>query len=402
MKTSRSFGLILLGAWVISGCARGPSHVPAESQATGGIQLGLDLAAGAALSQATYTITGPNSYFRSVVVTLGNAPKLSTFIGGTPPGKGYRLTVTGVARDGVSLCTGVSAPFDVIGGKTTVVSLVLRCQEPEPTGSIQTNGSLNYCAAVDALMANPSDTPVGATIALISSSHDKDSGPAPLTFSWAATSGSFDDPAAANPIFTCTAAGSATLTLTITDGDCGDSRAVTVTCTGPAVMAPAPDASAPIVTSDAGAAEDVTVSPDAAGLPPDQCLSCESSSVEPACATRYNICVSLPGLAAAGPARGSPKKDLCVDLYGCVHATRCDVGGILRDCFCGKLVDEYTCGMNPIGPCKAAFYAAGESTSNATILAHLNDPAFALGVGAALIEECEEKPEPLCGPSCGH
>jgi hypothetical protein len=58
--------------------------------------------------------------------------------------------------------------------------------------------------------------------------------------------------------------------------------------------------------------------------------------------------------------------------------------------------------MNPVGACRAAFYGAGETTDNATILARMADPAFALGVGASLIEECEQKPEPLCGPWCGH
>jgi hypothetical protein len=393
MKISRWSSLALLGAWVFSGCAQGTSHAPPDLT-SGGIQLGLEVAAGATLSRATYTITGPNNYDRSVVVMLGSAPKLSTFIGGTPPGSGYRLSVTGLAQDGISQCGGVSAPFDVVGGKTTVVSLLLRCQEPEPTGSIQTNGSLNYCAAIDSVTANPAVAAVGGSIGLVGASHDKDGGPSPIRFSWAASSGGFDDPHAPNPTFTCDSVGSATITLTITDGDCGDSHSLSVTCSDPGSAPAGPDASAPDTAAAADLAPEV--------LPPDVCLMCEMSSPEPACAARYNLCASMPGQATAGPEAGLPRKDLCLDLVACVHATRCDAGGILRDCFCGKLVDEYTCGMTPTGACKSAFYAAGESTSNATILARLADPGFALGVGAALVDGCETQPEPLCGPWCGH
>jgi hypothetical protein len=36
------------------------------------------------------------------------------------------------------------------------------------------------------------------------------------------------------------------------------------------------------------------------------------------------------------------------------------------------------------------------------VLARLGDPSLALGAAASLIEGCEVKPEPLCGPWCGH
>jgi hypothetical protein len=364
----------------------------------GNIQLGLEvLSGGLVLSQATYKIDGPNGYHREVVVTLGSSTKLATVIGGTPPGSGYVLTVSGLASDGLSVCSGISAPFDVVAFKTTLVSLIVRCQEPDPTGSIQTNGNLNYCAAIDTLMANPNEAAVGESIALDSGSHDKDMGPRTISYSWSASSGTLAGTDTASPVFTCTAPGAVNIALTVSDGDCGDSRSITVACTG--TGAPAPDAGATLVASDAGAPPDAAAKVEAAP-PPDPCLICEATNFEPACMINFNLCVSMPGKATEGPAAGMLKSDLCVGLYACVHATRCDAGGTLRSCFCGK--DEDTCLMNPTGPCRSAFYAAGETTDSETILARLLNRTYALGVGATLIEECEEKPAPACGPSCGH
>jgi hypothetical protein len=367
----------------------------------GGIQLGLDLASGATLSQATYAIDGPAGYHRSLTVSVGNSPRLSTFIGGTPPGSGYVLTVTGTAGDGVSVCSGVSAPFDVVAFRTTLVSLVLRCQQPDPTGSIQTNGSLNYCASIDMLSASSTEAPIGGTVALGSVTHDKDMGPAPIQYTWMSSSGTIDNTGAAAPTFTCTVAGMVNVTLSVTDGDCGDSRSIALTCTGPggtAPVTPGPDAGAAPISADAGAASTgPEVDPSA-----DQCLTCESSSGWPACLVNYNACVGLADKATAGPAAGTARNDLCVGLYTCVHATRCDAGGTFRDCFCGKSVTDDACKVSAAGPCRDAIRAAGESSDDATVFARLHDTTYALGVGATLIEECEEQPAPLCGPSCGH
>jgi hypothetical protein len=400
-KALVTIGLVWMGAGALwASCAPTSQPLrPGEDKPMGGIQLGLEVAAGFALSEATYTIDGPGNYHREVVVTLSNAPKLATFIGGTPPGRGYVLSVKGLANDG-SICSGVSAPFDVIAFQTTLVSMILRCQEPDPTGNIQTNGTLNFCASIDNLMASPGSTPVGGTIALGAGTHDKDMGPGPITYSWTANRGSFNAAWSATPIFTCTAPGPVSISLTISDGDCGDSRSIAVNCSGD-TSAPAPDADpTSSIAPDAGAPADAASRPEAA-VQSDPCLVCESTIGEPACAANYHYCVAMPGPAAAGPAAGKPRSDLCVDLYTCVHITRCDRGGTLRDCFCGKQVDDQACRTAPVGICRHTFYAAAETSDHATVLARLRDKSFAVGAAAALIEECEEQPAPLCGPSCG-
>lgn len=387
----------LLGLLVVcaSAIGAGCGARPAPGQAPAGtIGLALDFSSGVALNEATYTITGPNAYSRSVKVPLGNAPTLSTLIGGTPPGRGYVLSVVGVANDGVTTCSGVSVPFDVVAGQTTMVSLRLQCHEQERTGNIQVGGVANYCAVVDDVTASSTQAVVGQPITLTSATRDRNNAPAPISFLWSATGGAISDTRVANPTFTCTTPGIFTINLTITDGDCGDSHVVTVTCT-----AAAADASAP-PPPDAGAPD--ASGPEGGATSGDPCLACVSSSTNPACQVRYYDCVNLPGEAIEGPSAGSARNALCLDVLTCVHTTRCDRGaGGLRDCFCGAGVSELACQGSATGVCRVAFHAAGESNDNGNVMARMNDATFALGAASDLIRECEEKPAPLCGPSCG-
>ncbi|HLK36634.1 MAG TPA: hypothetical protein VKU41_07760 [Polyangiaceae bacterium] len=52
-----------------------------------------------------------------------------------------------------------------------------------------------------------------------------------MTYAWVATSGSFGDPTAQNPTFTCATAGPAALTLTASDGDTTTGCPATLTTT---------------------------------------------------------------------------------------------------------------------------------------------------------------------------
>jgi hypothetical protein len=373
--------LLLVCAAAVSLTCGGGSGVMKEVRPTGTIGLALELAPGITLEEATYTIRGPGGYERAVTIRLGTGTKLATFIGGTPPGSGYVLDVTGTSTEGSATCVGTSAPFEVVAGQTTMVNLRLQCFEQERTGNIQVGGAVNFCAAVDTLTVSTSQALVGQTIALTSATHDRTPGPGPISYQWTATTGTFEDATALHPIFLCNHAGPTTITLSVSDGDCGDSHSITVTCLAP------PDAGAPDASAGGSA---------------DPCLQCVSTNSSPICSDRYQACLNLEGDAVEGPAAGAPRNGLCLNVLGCVHATRCDSGGQLRDCFCGAGVDEVTCQFAATGVCRAAFYAAGESNNNGNVMARLGDTTFALGAAADLIRECEQKPAPLCGPSCGH
>src|SRR5262249_28377266 len=64
--------------------------------------------------------------------------------------------------------------------------------------------------------------------------HDSDAAPAALSYHWTATAGGTLSAAnVPNPTLTCTAGGTVTATLNVTDGDCGDTGSVNGTCTVP-------------------------------------------------------------------------------------------------------------------------------------------------------------------------
>src|SRR5688572_7367835 len=134
MKTSPPvMTLALLCASVASIDCGGRSLHGHDGERSGTIGLALELAPGATLTEATYTLTGPGGFERTVTVRLGGSRNLTTLIGATPPGTGYVLSINGVASDGV-VCSGTSSPFDVISGRTTMVVLNLQCHERERAG----------------------------------------------------------------------------------------------------------------------------------------------------------------------------------------------------------------------------------------------------------------------------
>ena len=100
---------------------------------------------------------------------------------------------------------------------------------------LSVTGTTNICPVVDGISATPNEVAVGSSLALAGVAHDPDNGPSPLSYAWTATSGAFDNAASQAPSFTCTAVGSPTITLTVSDGDttpgCPATMTTTVTCT---------------------------------------------------------------------------------------------------------------------------------------------------------------------------
>jgi hypothetical protein len=218
------------------GCSA-PSSTSSPASATDGdsasISLNLDLAPGVVLSSVSYTITGPSGFTKTGSVDVSNSGTLSFLVGGIPAGNGYSITTSATSTDGSVSCAG-SASFNVAARMTTTVAVHLACHETARVGSVQVNGVLNICPVIDDTSANPSEVMVGSTIQLTGAAHDTDSGPAALSYSWTASSGFFDNAKSASPVFSCTAPGAATLSLTVSDGDpsatCADHTTITVNC----------------------------------------------------------------------------------------------------------------------------------------------------------------------------
>jgi 5'-nucleotidase len=222
----------------LAGCssAGAPATGQSATERVGEGALGLTLSSGATLTSVSYTIIGPNSFSKTGSLDVSNSTTISGLIGGLPAGSGYVVTLSASAAD-ASLACGGSATFNVSAGQTTPVSVAVTCKEPPKTGSVLVNGVLNICPVVDGINVTPSDLFVGASVAVSSTAHDSDAGPSPLSYQWTASSGTLSSATAQNPTFTCTAPGTVTLTLKVSDGDakadCADSASATVTCSTP-------------------------------------------------------------------------------------------------------------------------------------------------------------------------
>jgi hypothetical protein len=197
----------------------------------GSVGIALELAPGISLTTLSYTIGGPAGFARSGSIDVSQSTIVSATIGGLPAGTGFTIALTSTATNGAAQCAG-SASFSVTAQATTSVTVHLLCREPPTTGSVLVNGTLNLCPVVDGLSASPAEVLVGGSIALAGTAHDTDGAPAALTYHWTASAGTLSDASAQNPTFVCAAAGSVTLTLAASDGDCSDSASTTVTCTG--------------------------------------------------------------------------------------------------------------------------------------------------------------------------
>jgi hypothetical protein len=220
----------------MSGCSpRGADSALLSHDSTGRANFALQLAPGITLNSASYTITGPNGFSRSAPIDVSHSATLSVTVGNLPVGTGYHVTLSGTATDGSTTCLG-SGTFDVTAGATAVVSVMLDCHQPATTGSVQVTGIANVCPVVDGISANPGEVLVGGTIALTGTAHDSDAGPSPLAYQWQATGGSLSSATAPSPTFTCQTPGTASITLTVSDGDtqpgCAGTLSTQVTCTG--------------------------------------------------------------------------------------------------------------------------------------------------------------------------
>jgi hypothetical protein len=115
------------------------------------------------------------------------------------------------------------------------VPIHLTCREARRLGSVLVKGELNVCPVLDSVLpSSPSLAVVGMPLAVAASAHDPDAQPGPLQYQWAATSGTFSDASAQAPSYSCAAAGQATLTISVGDGDaapgCADVAMLTIDC----------------------------------------------------------------------------------------------------------------------------------------------------------------------------
>jgi 3-phytase len=218
-------------ACIAVGCS-GDDAEPSSATAETSGSLGLALAVGTAkLSSFSYVVTGPGGFSRTGSVDVANSGTLSVLIGNLPVAAGFSVSVSAHASDSTS-CQG-SAGFSVAARATTKVVVHLQCREPAKTGSVDLEGDLAICPQIDGISASPAETALATPIALSADAHDSDHGPTALSYLWSTSSGAVANGTSSTPTFTCGAAGPATLTLVVSDGNCTDTLEATVVCRAP-------------------------------------------------------------------------------------------------------------------------------------------------------------------------
>ncbi|HMJ16425.1 MAG TPA: hypothetical protein VK524_33655, partial [Polyangiaceae bacterium] len=117
--------------------------------------------------------------------------------------------------------------------QTTPVNLTMTCARVTNSNSVDVviDPSVSQCPSINTIAAVPFELKVGESMLFAASAKDSDT--TGLTFNWYATSGNLGSPDEPSTTFECTAAGTALLTLTVSDGRCLDSEPFTVSCVDP-------------------------------------------------------------------------------------------------------------------------------------------------------------------------
>ncbi len=215
----------LLAAFALAACGT------ETSGEVGSVDLSLTLN-GAEVDSVQYVVTGGalGSPLEGTLAVQGD--QVFGVIANLPVGTNYVITLTAY-NNGEVVCVGSSEPFDIVANQTTQVDVVLTCGEETTveTGNAQVNGSfnvvgLNVCPVVHSYVAIPDAIEAGGSsdVQIVASDYDGDA----LSYSWTATSGSFDNAASSDAVYTCGAAGDQVLTVVVSDGEAGCDQTVEI------------------------------------------------------------------------------------------------------------------------------------------------------------------------------
>ena len=320
------------------------------------------------------------------------------------PGDTVKLSAT--TSTGVS-CVGTSAPFPIVAGSNTPVTMTLSCgtgTQPGPTGSIgivATPVEGDHCPNITSAVVGPGELSVGGSAMVEAVASDADPTET-LTYAWAPAA-NFTAPSAASTSYNCTATGGHSLTLTVTDSHtptaCSTQATLTIKC-------------------DSRGSCDTTVFE-----PPCEasCPQCEFTD------TDLGVCfnTSPTGMGTSVDDFGCYGfTDLtdtanCLALLGCLRSTACQnvihaAGSDYNEssvdfddgvpCLCNNATTTVTLAAClgqtswTTGICASQFVAASNNASRkSTPIASLYDPAYPVGVAMNLMTCDIDSAQPI-GP----
>lgn len=266
----------------------------AERDRAGELSLALVLPGGLIIDAVRYEISG-NGYTRTDTLPVaGSGTDFSAVVTDIPVGTSYslRLTAMPLGDAGVG-CVG-TASFDIAQGATTLVNVVLSCDEVDHSGAAIINGGFNVCPSVQSTMVTPVTQTVGQPVSVGATARDVDNAPQPLAYSWSSAAGTFTDGNSATPTFRCAQAGTATLTVQVSDGQCTKPRSVSVQCVAALDAGNAPEDGG-VSGSDSSTTPGDASTPVDAGTPPVDSGTSPADSGAPVTTVRINEVESKDG-----------------------------------------------------------------------------------------------------------
>lgn len=226
LRSSSWFALFLVAALSLSSCTGDSS-----TGASGSLSVSLQLRGEILIDQIHWEITRVGMPPMDGTINTsapGSTPSVEVF--GLEPAKGYEITMTAASVMGETSCSG-SAEFEVQPGVSTSVMVLLNCKPPLVLGGVRVNGKINVCADLSVVVVAPLQTSVGDVIELFAGAEDAEGDD--ISYLWEATSGSFDDPDAADTIYNCEEVGNHDIAVVVSDDgrqDCMSGWTVRITC----------------------------------------------------------------------------------------------------------------------------------------------------------------------------
>ena len=220
--------MMLLGCGLLpgalgAGCSRagGPSTGALLAAEVGSVKLALTAPGGYTINTVSYQVlSSASATVSSGTVDVSSAGAGLSFDLVLPPGSGYTVTVTAASTSGRTF-SGVSLPFNVVSGQTTLVNVTLTdsVTSGTATGTVIVNGTIvpgDTPPKITAVVVSPAQIAVGGLISVSVTATDPDTDDV-LTYQWTASAGAFANPTAQATTYSSSITGTQTLTITVSD-----------------------------------------------------------------------------------------------------------------------------------------------------------------------------------------
>jgi len=428
IRKAASKFMILTAATLASGALAVNCSKKSDRDDVGSVGLALVLPGGGIVNTVHYSINTTPPTTGDIDVSAPGTTQATALVSGLNPGM-YVVTMTATSSD-MQTCSG-SAPFTVAANQTAMANVILQCSRTNNRGSVAITGRIDQCPLITSISATALQAAVGSSISIGVVASELDPGDT-LTYSWTAA-GVAPTPgagtigaAAANTTFTCTAAGQVSISITVSDGICGDTRtdAIPVNClpgantgvggtAGTGVGGTGGTAGTMGVGGTAGTGVGGTAGTGVGGTAGTGVggtggtagtggMACLETNPPANLAASCSSCLSMqsnPGTDGCCPIAATDPTgfQLCQAVSACMRSGQvaggpCNQGGDVTSCYCGTnaaTCDAATNGAN--GPCVAQFNAAaGRNVTTMTtdvptpaqVIARQGDPNFALGRAA--------------------